>query len=75
MTRRFYVGSHRWKQRAVLQNRNAVAFVHGAAGEAGECLQAVVQRLQLIERQVQVRRQAPMREHEATLRAIAAFAR
>ena len=44
---------------------HAIAFVHRAAGEPGERLQAILQRLQLIQLQMQVGRKPPMREHEA----------
>src|SRR5678815_1502775 len=56
---------HRWKQRAVLEHADTIAFVNSASGESGERLQAVLQWLQLVQLQMQVRRTPPVREHEA----------
>ena len=56
---------HGRKQRAVLEYADTIAFVHSAAGETGERLQALLQRLQLVELQLQIRCAPPVREQEA----------
>src|SRR6185295_17865366 len=64
VTRRFDVRNHRGEQRAVLQHRAAIAFVHCAACQYCKRLHAVAQRRELVELQMQIRSEPPMREHE-----------
>ena len=64
VSRRRDVGEHGGKQSAVLQDRDAIAFVHGAAGQPGQRFQAVFDRGQRIQIELQVRRAPAMSEAE-----------
>lgn len=55
---------HHRVQGAVLQDCHIIPAIHRAAGQAGECLQALLDVGQRVQVQLEIRRVTPMRENE-----------